>query len=134
MMTKSKIFTFLAALLLICLVFSQASPLPRAVGDKAVVSLPKVDGKITFTQIDATHVKAEGQLHKGIEENKPDDYFVQLASLPKKSFTELGIKIKVPGTDPWSASDSGLVGQLIGLDLKILHKSEILDSEKITKA
>ncbi|RHZ82124.1 hypothetical protein Glove_114g149 [Diversispora epigaea] len=132
MMTKSKIITFLAALFLICLVFSHASPLSgRPVG--AVVEFPKLVGKITFTQINATHVKANGKLNKGIEKDTPKKYFIKLASLNEKSFKEMGIKIKVPGTKEFEVTSAGKVSQLIGLDLSILHEKKVLDSEKIKK-
>ncbi|RHZ82072.1 hypothetical protein Glove_114g146 [Diversispora epigaea] len=137
MMTKSKIFTFLAALFLICLVFSHASPLPskpvRHKSDKAVVEFPKLDGKIIFTQINATHVKANGKLNKGILKDRPKEYFIKLASLNEKSFEEMGIKIKVPGTKEFEVASAGKVSQLIGLKLSILHKKKVLDSEKIKK-
>ncbi|CAG8497289.1 11185_t:CDS:2 [Diversispora eburnea] len=86
MITKSKIFTFLAALFLICLVFSPAS------GDFASVKLAILDGKITLTQTEDGNVKVEGR-----------------------------IKMVSPGE----------VNQLIGLDLLILHKIEVLDSGTI---
>ncbi|CAG8604619.1 3706_t:CDS:1 [Diversispora eburnea] len=135
MMTKSKIFTFLAALLLICLVFSHASPLPltRAVGDKATLTLPKLDGLVTFTQIDAENVKVNGVLKQGIDENDPDNYFIQIESA-KASFTQLGISITPPSAGPWEATGPGDVTVLIGLTFSVLHNDDVLDSAKITQS
>ncbi|CAG8604637.1 3707_t:CDS:1 [Diversispora eburnea] len=128
MIPKNKIFTFLAALFLICLVFSHAAPVP---GDFATVTLAILDGKITFTQVEDGNVKVEGKINKGIEKNTPDDYFVQIA-MPKVSFPQFGIKkIEVPGTARWKTVSPGEVNQLIGLDLLILHKDEVLDSGTI---
>ncbi|RHZ47338.1 hypothetical protein Glove_585g24 [Diversispora epigaea] len=125
MMMKSKIFTFLAALFLICLVFSHAAPIP---GDSAVVILSNLDGKITFTQVDDVNVKIVGKINKGITEDKLENYFVQLG-IPKVPFSEFGIKkIEVPGTAKWELTSPGQVNQLINSDLLIYHKNEVIDT------
>ncbi|RHZ80131.1 hypothetical protein Glove_139g122 [Diversispora epigaea] len=97
MMTKSKTFTFLAALFLICFIFSHASPLPN---EAVSVTLKKLDGKFTFTQIKDLSVKAEAVINKGIGDNDSHKYFVQILKL-KKSFANLKIIPKPPGIVPW---------------------------------
>ncbi|RHZ47330.1 hypothetical protein Glove_585g40 [Diversispora epigaea] len=128
---QRNIKTKFSALFLIFLVFSHASPLPRAVGDKATVTLTKLDGLVTFTQVDESNIKVEGKLNKGIEENTPDNYFIILFAI--ESFSQLGINIVVPGTDKWEGTDPGYLSLIIGLDFSIFHGDEVLDSASITK-
>ncbi|CAG8826259.1 27210_t:CDS:1, partial [Dentiscutata erythropus] len=121
-------------LFLICLVFSHASPLPRDVGDKAVVELEGVDGKVTFTQVSETNIEADGIFKKGITENTPERYFVKLGPLAKKSFKDVGIKIVPPGTKPWKSTGQGLVKQIIGVEYEILHDDDVIASGIIKSA
>ena len=80
-MLKNTKFTSLVTLSLfvICLILSHVYPVPGAplsideIGDAVSVSLTKLDGNVTFTQIDTFTVEVTGKLNKGIEKNEPSN-------------------------------------------------------------
>ncbi|RHZ89642.1 hypothetical protein Glove_13g102 [Diversispora epigaea] len=134
MMTKSKTFTFLAALFLTCFIFSRASPLPSFDGGEiASVTLKKLDGKFKFTQINEISLKVEAVINSGIKDKDPHKYFVQFLKL-KVSFADLNIIPKPPGIVPWEKTLPGVVDIIVGTGLSIFYEDEVLDSGIIIKS
>ncbi|RHZ82312.1 hypothetical protein Glove_109g326 [Diversispora epigaea] len=78
---KKQDFNFFDSLILICFIFFYASPLPRNIGDVATFALEKLNGKFTFTQVNDINMKVEGVIHRGIEENNSNKYFVKILYL-----------------------------------------------------
>ncbi|CAG8839141.1 23064_t:CDS:1, partial [Racocetra persica] len=111
---------------------SQSTPIRRAVGDSAIATFSQLDSNITYTQLDNLNVKADGKLNKGILNNDPDNYFIS-AGAARESFSQLGIKISVPGTLNFTLEGPGDVETFIGLKLSVLYNDNILDSATITK-
>ncbi|CAG8620368.1 15498_t:CDS:1 [Acaulospora colombiana] len=131
MLLKRTLFAAFVAFSLLALCLN-ATPLRRKTGDKAVVDLKKqLGGDITFTQSDETTITASGQFSEGIKENDPDNYFIEIVGLPNASFTQLGIEIEVPGTKPFSNSHAGLISLIVGKELKVSHKEDIIASGTI---
>ncbi|CAG8581579.1 14061_t:CDS:1 [Ambispora leptoticha] len=122
----------LSLLLVICLTFLHAYPIALEVGDKASVTLSKLDGKITFTQIDPTNLEVDGQFNKGITDDNADDYSICIED-SCETFAELGVVIKVPGTEPFKATGPGLIEIIDGKTLSVKHNDDTIDSGVITK-
>ncbi|CAG8771309.1 1250_t:CDS:1, partial [Cetraspora pellucida] len=110
---------------------SQSTPIRRAVNDSAIATLSKLDGNITFKQVDEQNIEVVGKFNKGILYNEPDNYFIMIDSA-KASFTQLGITISVPGAS-YTATGPGDVTIIFGLELSVLYKDDTLDSATITK-
>ncbi|CAG8572925.1 13465_t:CDS:1 [Racocetra persica] len=113
--------------------YLHATPLCRtAVGDKATATFKKLNGATTFEQITEDTLSVNGVLNKGIDENSPDDYFIDING-NKASFAQLGISINSPKAGLWSATSSGDIEELIDLNMAIYHNDDIIDDPLIVK-
>ncbi|CAG8519574.1 6566_t:CDS:1 [Ambispora leptoticha] len=131
MLFKNTLAT-LTLLLAICLTFLHAYPIALEVGDKASVTLSKLDGKITFTQIDPTNLEVDGKFNQGITDENTDNYSVCIED-SCETFTELGVVIHVPGTEPFKATGPGLIEIIVGKTLSVQYKGKPIDSGIIAK-
>ncbi|CAG8628509.1 12500_t:CDS:1, partial [Acaulospora colombiana] len=118
MLLKRTLFVAFVAFSLLALCLN-ATPLRCKIGDEAVVDLKEqLGGDITFTQSAEDTITASGKFEKGIEENDPDDYFIEIGGL-KESFSDLGIEIEVPGTKKFTNTKDGfLIKSLFDQELK----------------
>ncbi|CAG8629793.1 12010_t:CDS:1 [Ambispora leptoticha] len=128
MSSKNTIFISLVtlSLLVICFIFSHASPVTRDVGNQYSVYLQNLQCKIIFTQIDALTVQAEGQAFQGITDTNPDNYAIEIGPY-HETFTELGVDIACPGTKPFKGSHSGDITLMNGQTLYVKHNEQIID-------
>ncbi|CAG8534208.1 4205_t:CDS:1 [Funneliformis mosseae] len=124
MALKSTIFTFLVTLSLLVFyrTYSYVSPLVYAV----LAKFEKLEGKIKITQIDKRKVRVTGQFKKGFSDVNPDNYKFLLGH-ESETFTEQGIKIKPPGTEPFTFIASGNAPALIGKTISITYKNAAID-------
>ncbi|CAG8549401.1 hypothetical protein C2G38_2239871 [Gigaspora rosea] len=116
------IFTYLHATLL-C---------RAAVGDKAAATFNKLNGTAAFEQITEDAFSIYGVLNKGIDENEPDIYFIDLSG-DRISFAEFNISINPPKAGPWNGTIIGDIEELNGAYIAILYDDSTIDDAFIVK-
>ncbi|CAH1767483.1 9227_t:CDS:1, partial [Entrophospora sp. SA101] len=102
----------------------------RAVGDKLSATFSVLQGTVEFLQETASTITVSGQFTAGISDTVTDNYSVKLAGVAK-TFTELGIVNKPPGTDPFKYSTIGVLSLIKGKPVTVSYKGNPLDSAVI---
>ncbi|KAF0493365.1 hypothetical protein F8M41_021396 [Gigaspora margarita] len=103
-----------------------------AIGDKAAATFKILNGTATFEQVTEDTFSIYGVLNKGIDENDPDIYFIDLNG-DTLSFAEYNISIDPPKAGPWNATTNGNIDELIGTYIAILYDENTIDDSFIVK-
>ncbi|CAG8592431.1 hypothetical protein C2G38_2137426 [Gigaspora rosea] len=112
-----------------------ATPLPRAVGDKIIATLKKLNGTVVYAQVGDFNCTLHGEFNEGFDENAPDRYFLEYVGLnPRNSFKTLDIPIHPPKAGPYESSGFfGCIEGFTGANITIYKDDTVLDSAIFVK-